>query len=768
MITFFKINSKLAFVLFLITISSSFYSQNLLKNGDFEIGGSGIGFIVNGLGYTQISSPFTGITATGNYAITTNPAPMNTAFFISSGDHTTGTGRMMVIDGNTNGGSRFWRAGNSGGGICGLTVGATYTFSYWLKSVSTKVTNTATQANIGVYFVNVSNVSPSVTNTLAPLPASGWQKAVYTFVAAGPCVNIELWNNNTNAVGNDFAVDDFSLMAPVLPLTLNYNSSNPTCPNITDGTISVYGVGGVLPYLNYNLTGAQNQTNATGVFKGLAPGTYFVSVTDAVGTVSAQTEIILKAPKDITINSPTTLCLGESTSLTASGSDEGYVWTASPLDASLINSNNSTITVSPSQTTTYTVVSGSNSSPINQVYNGDFSLGNVGFSTDYKFIANAGTNGVQKAYGIVPIAYQWFQFFPDCTDHTTANGNMMVVDGSTSNAGNDKVWGQTITVLPNQNYRFSYWLQTIATPSPAIIEVMINGASVGIATAPVTNCGWVEYSYVWNSGTATSAVISLYDRVIISGGNDFSLDDISFKIVSCNLSKSVVVTVNQPVIPVFSPISPICFGSSNVELPLISNNGITGTWLPALNNADTTLYTFTPSVGQCSKSSTTTITVNPLPEFSIADGCEGTDYILKIIQNEIANSTYSWYNSIHQLIGTTSSVIISDEGSYSCQVVNNGCIAEKTIAVSNSFCRIPKGISPNGDGSNDFFDLSHLNVKYLQIYNRYGLEVYSKNDYKNEWSGKSNEGKELPDGTYYYVVHFESGKEETGWVYINK
>ncbi len=46
-------------------------------------------------------------------------------------------------------------------------------------------------------------------------------------------------------------------------------------------------------------------------------------------------------------------------------------------------------------------------------------------------------------------------------------------------------------------------------------------------------------------------------------------------------------------------------------LPTTSNNGITGTWAPALNNTATTTYTFTPTAGQCATTTTLTITVNP-------------------------------------------------------------------------------------------------------------------------------------------------------------
>ena len=154
-------------------------SQNLLNNGDFESGGNGVGFSINSSFYNNISAPFTGTTFPGNYAITTNPQPMNTNFFISGGDHTTGTGNMLVVDATSTGGAqRFWRAGNNGGGICGLTVGTTYTFSYWIKSVSVQVTNNSTRADIGYQFNNATNITLVAGFSLAPLPSSGWQQVI--------------------------------------------------------------------------------------------------------------------------------------------------------------------------------------------------------------------------------------------------------------------------------------------------------------------------------------------------------------------------------------------------------------------------------------------------------------------------------------------------------------------------------------------------------------------------------------------------------------
>ncbi|WP_208022845.1 T9SS type B sorting domain-containing protein, partial [Flavobacterium jejuense] len=34
--------------------------------------------------------------------------------------------------------------------------------------------------------------------------------------------------------------------------------------------------------------------------------------------------------------------------------------------------------------------------------------------------------------------------------------------------------------------------------------------------------------------------------------------------------------------------------------------------------------------------------------------------------------------------------------------------------------------------------------------------------------GQTNNGDELPDGTYYYVIEFADMDSKTGWIYINR
>ncbi|WP_053991882.1 gliding motility-associated C-terminal domain-containing protein [Mangrovimonas sp. TPBH4] len=111
------------------------------------------------------------------------------------------------------------------------------------------------------------------------------------------------------------------------------------------------------------------------------------------------------------------------------------------------------------------------------------------------------------------------------------------------------------------------------------------------------------------------------------------------------------------------------------------------------------------------------------------------------------------------------------QGTYTAVVTSNasGCsyeVSADVIELEN--CIIPQGISPNGDGMNDNFDLSSFRVSKIEIFNRLGTLVYSKNNYTNEWYGQTNDGEDLPVGTYFYTMEYEEGKTRSAWVYINK
>ncbi len=91
---------------------------------------------------------------------------------------------------------------------------------------------------------------------------------------------------------------------------------------------------------------------------------------------------------------------------------------------------------------------------------------------------------------------------------------------------------------------------------------------------------------------------------------------------------------------------------------------------------------------------------------------------------------------------------------------------------------IPEGFSPNGDGINDVFVIRNVPVGKrvtLEIYNRWMTQVYKDSDYKNDWTGIANNGlrvgntaQGLPDGTYFYVVKIEDGKQYVRYMTITR
>ncbi|MGG5485765.1 gliding motility-associated C-terminal domain-containing protein [Gaetbulibacter sp. PBL-D1] len=136
--------------------------------------------------------------------------------------------------------------------------------------------------------------------------------------------------------------------------------------------------------------------------------------------------------------------------------------------------------------------------------------------------------------------------------------------------------------------------------------------------------------------------------------------------------------------------------------------------------------------------------------------------------------TVEWYQDGGLISGETGLTLpVLTQGLYTAIITYNDStctyeVSETVIELES--CVIPEGISPGvSPGQNDTFDLSSYGVTRLEIFNRNGVLVYSKDNYTNEWYGQSNSGDELPVGTYFYTMIYENGaKKRSAWVYINK
>ena len=137
----------------------------------------------------------------------------------------------------------------------------------------------------------------------------------------------------------------------------------------------------------------------------------------------------------------------------------------------------------------------------------------------------------------------------------------------------------------------------------------------------------------------------------------------------------------------------------------------------------------------------------------------------KYVRYEVKNE----FGSVTDVVTTVDTASPLKPGFYEIYfetITDEGCIAESSFNVTVIDCILPKGISPNGDGANDYLDLTNYMVQEIKIFNRYGKEVYSHGaGYKREWNGQDNSGNLLPTGTYYYniITPFE---HFTGYIYL--
>ena len=123
----------------------------------------------------------------------------------------------------------------------------------------------------------------------------------------------------------------------------------------------------------------------------------------------------------------------------------------------------------------------------------------------------------------------------------------------------------------------------------------------------------------------------------------------------CATTTSMTIIIDTTVIPTFTQVATICQGATLNPLPTTSNNGISGTWSPALNNNATTTYTFTPASGQCAATATLTITVMPntIAQFTqVAPICMGGT-LSSLPTTSLNGVTGTWSPTLNNTATTT-------------------------------------------------------------------------------------------------------------------
>jgi len=323
---------------------------------------------------------------------------------------------------------------------------------------------------------------------------------------------------------------------PTMPVSVSVTASaNPVCTGVSVTYSATPTNGGYTPLYQWKVNGTNVGTNS-------ATYSYFPVNNDAV-TCVLTSNINCSIGNPATSNTVTMTVTTGSATITAdycnqngnvvlsTGSYASYLWST--------GDTSQTITIN--QPGIYTITTFDNLSCRSQgsidvgtelVNNGEFSAGNTGFITDYtyNFINDGG-------YWITSNAnMQHYAFFG--MDHTNPGTGLFMSVNGFSIVPQWTVWQETVAVVPNTTYYFSFYTRSMNNFGAAVqanLRYSVNGTmldTTGHIPPGINNPSgpfvWLRFSSSWNSGTDTSAILNITDLETNSWTNDFGLDDISF------------------------------------------------------------------------------------------------------------------------------------------------------------------------------------------------------------------------------------------------
>jgi gliding motility-associated-like protein len=355
----------------------------------------------------------------------------------------------------------------------------------------------------------------------------------------------------------------------------------------------------------------------------------------------------------------------------------------------------------------------------------------------------------------------------------TTTGDLKVNDTSTNGSNPDPNGNK----IPNESIRTIIGIGLIPPPAPEVIAAVYevddkrNPKNIGqlikkipVGTLPTwcnvdgTACSInppilpnIVGTYIWcvkslDTITGLSSTPCVYDTVRIIPINKYSKYDIikSAKTVEYDLSGKFIIGFNIKVVNKTD---------RQIDSILIQDD-LTKTF----NRADGFKLSSITSSGSL-------VTNNVFDGVNNIEILKPSSYLAAYSTDSIVFKVLIESPSIDGDFNNTANMKIwSDYGSL--DLLSNDTVVNKnglTTRVATKFkvpkieLNIPEGFSPNNDGIDDSWFIKHpfgmkLDVK---VVNRWGNEVYSNPDYKNDWRGKGIKnflGEDLPEGTYYFIV----------------
>jgi len=639
-------------------------TEDLLPDPSCDLAG-----VFNDVWYSFNSGAFTTVNLTVNLG---TAALVGVEFYTSCGNLATG-----INIGGSPGNCDFNTNAPNPTVFSGLTPNTNYLFrlftnaSYDTPGTFTACLTTPPPPTVSVNSTNVC-AGQSITLTATPSVAGGtylWSNGAITpTITVNPNVTTTYtvtYSNNGTATGSGTVTVN---PAP----TINAGQDQTVCQG---ANVTLSGTGGSSYTWN-------NGVNNGVAFVPNATTTYTVTGTDANGcTNTDQVTVTVNALPTVNAVNNQTLCTGASASAVAFSGTAGasFAWVNSNPSIGLTANGTGNISVFTAANATANPITGTITVTPSQA-------GCTGTPQTFTITVNPNPTITGNNSLCVGATLQLTGSGTAAANNAWASGTP--ANGTVSNAGLVTAVNAGSTVITYTNVNGCIATQAVTiNANPTIsgnIVICPNTTSQLTANAnPAASNAWTSS----NNAVATISNTGLVNAV------SFGTSTITFTNTNgCTATANVNVT--NPVAPTFNPISAVCSGGS-ITLPAASTNNVQGTWLPAVNNTQTTTYTFTPSAGQCATTAQQTVTVNPNPTISGGNiVCVGSTLQLTGSGSPAVNTP--WVSGA-AAIGSVSNnglfTALSPGTSVLTYTNSNGCFATKTVTVQGPVIASPQQVT---------------------------------------------------------------------------
>ncbi|MCW3084782.1 MAG: hypothetical protein JWP12_2148 [Bacteroidetes bacterium] len=741
-------------------------------------GGTGItaGTLAAGI-YTINVTGSGGCTGSASILVASGAAPANVV--INSTNVSCFGAGTGVATANVTGGLApyiyHWSNGATTSSITSLTPG-TYNFSVTtgngcVTNSSVSITQPLAPITYSTSQVNVScngsaNGSASIATTGGTAPYTyAWNTTPVQITPTATNLNAANYTATiTDANGCNAAVTGITITQPA---ALNANAMivhNVTCNGLADGFATVGASGGTGAY-SYNWT--TSPATSTQSVNALAPGNYFVTVTDANSCI-ATSFVTITEPPALTLSTaafPVTCngaCNGQTVVIPAGGSPSySYQWlpdggtspaanglcpgtyTINVTDANGCSASSTLAVTQPAPV----VVTATGGTTIclgqNTTIAAAASGGNPGYSYNWTGVGAGATQTVS------PVSSSVYNVTATDANGCTSNTATLAITVTSLTAANLTVTGATAICYGNA----------------AVI-----GSAVAGQTGPVTvswsnSLGGGNGPFTVSPANSTNYIVTVTDAC----GNA--------------VTGSVPVTVNP--LPVIDIVPQAAVGCKEVQLNFTdhspTNTGAAYNWdfgdgatasiaSPVHGYTTTGVYNVTVivtslfgCVNTASVANNVTVNAGSLAQFT-SEAMDGTTIspVYKFNNISVNAATYQWdFGDGATSTDNDPEHTYAQQGDYKVKLFtasSAGCLdsVSEVVQIKPLFTLyIPNAFTPDENGTNDYFTAKgdQISEFKMMIFDRWGELIFQTNDIKNGWNGTVKNGSKISEnGVYVYKI----------------